>query len=116
MIELLNIESFKEKVFDFEKNSEWKFEGKIPAIVKFTAEWCGPCRVMKPILKEVANEYENKINIYEVDVDEEQEIASAFGIRSIPSMIFCKGNNKPSMMTGAVSKTKLIESINKNLL
>jgi len=114
-MESLNKETFKEKIFDFEKNKEWKFEGELPAIVKFTAHWCGPCRVLNPILKELSEEYKDKINIYEVDVDQENEISELFNIRNIPSMLFCTDFNKPAMTTGALPKKKIIEVINKNL-
>jgi thioredoxin 1 len=116
MIERLNTEDFKKKVFDFEKNSEWKFEGQIPAIVKFTAAWCMPCRILNPILNELSEEYKDRINIYEVDVDDEIKISSVFGIRSIPLMLFCNDKDNPTAITGAVPKSKIIEAIDKYLL
>jgi thioredoxin 1 len=82
----LTYETFKTKVFDFEKNQEWKFEGDKPCLIDFWAAWCGPCRMIAPILEELSEEYKDQINIYKVDTEAEQELAAMFGIRSIPSL------------------------------
>ena len=87
MTELLTKETFLEKVFNFEKNKEWKFEGDKPAIIDFYADWCGPCKMVAPILEELSEEYEGKVDIYKVDTEAEQELSAAFAIRSIPSML-----------------------------
>ena len=107
MTELLTKETFFEKVFNFEKNKEWKFEGDKPCIIDFYADWCGPCKAIAPVLEELSNEYEGKINIYKVDTEKEQELAAAFAIRSIPSMLFVPADAQPQMAQGALPKAEL---------
>lgn len=104
MIEHLTLETFKQKVFNFEKNTEWKFEGNKPAIIDFYADWCGPCKMVAPILEELSKEYDGKLNIYKVDTEAEQELASVFGIRSIPSLLFIPKDAQPQMAQGALPK------------
>jgi len=108
--------SFTEKVFNYEQNQEWKFEGKLPCIIDFYADWCGPCKMVAPLLEELAKEYDGKINIYKVDTEAEQELAGAFGIRSIPSMLFCPVEGQPQMSVGALPKNSLIKAIDEVLL
>lgn len=115
-MEQLTLESFKAKVFDFEKNQDWKFEGKLPCIIDFYADWCGPCKMVAPILEELSNEYEGRINIYKVDTEVEQELSQVFGIRSIPSMLFCPAEGQPRMAQGALPKSSLIQAIDDVLL
>lgn len=110
-MEHLTKESFKEKVFNFETNKEWKFEGNLPCIIDFYAEWCQPCKIVAPILEELAKEYDGKINIYKVDTEAQQELAMAFGIQSIPSMLFCPQEDKPQMAMGALPKQNIEEAI-----
>lgn len=98
------METFKSKIFDFEKNTEWKFEGSIPAVIDFYADWCGPCKMVAPVLDELSKEYQGKLNIYKVDTEKESELAGIFGIRSIPSILFIPLNDKPQMATGALPK------------
>jgi thioredoxin len=104
MPEHLTKETFKDKVFDFENNSEWKYEGDLPAIIDFYADWCGPCKMVEPVLEELAEEYDGKMHIYKIDTDAEQELAAAFGIQSIPSMLFIPMEEKPQMAMGALPK------------
>lgn len=104
MLEHLTMETFKSKVFDFEKNTDWKFEGDKPAVIDFYADWCGPCKMVAPVLEELSKEYEGKLDIYKVDTESEQELASMFGIRSIPSLLFIPLNDKPQMAMGALPK------------
>jgi len=111
MTELLTKETFLEKVFNYEKNKEWKFEGNVPAIIDFYADWCGPCKMIAPILEELSDEYGDKINIYKVDTEAEQELSAAFAIRSIPSMLFVPMNEPPQMANGALPKQNLEEII-----
>jgi thioredoxin 1 len=103
-MEHLDLKSFKEKVFDFEKNKDWKFEGELPAVIDFYADWCGPCKAVAPILEELSKEYEGKLNIYKIDTEKQQELASMFGIRSIPSMLFIPKEGEPQMSAGALPK------------
>ena len=95
---------FKAKVFDYENNTEWKFEGTKPAVIDFYADWCGPCKMVAPILEDLSKEFDGKIDIYKVNTENEEALASAFGIRSIPSILFIPMNEKPRMATGAMSK------------
>jgi len=111
MTELLTKETFLEKVFNFEKNKEWKFEGNVPAIIDFYADWCGPCKMIAPILEELSEEYGDKITIYKVDTEAERELSAAFAIRSIPSMLFVPMNEPPQMANGALPKQNLEEII-----
>jgi len=107
MTEHLNKESFFEKVFNYEKNKDWKFEGELPCIIDFYADWCGPCKMVGPILEELSEEYKGKINIYKIDTEKEQELSAAFAVRSIPSMLFCPKEGQPQMSTGALPKYQL---------
>jgi thioredoxin len=115
-VEHLTKETFMEKVFDFEKNKEWKFAGELPCIVDFYADWCGPCKMVAPVLDELSNEYKGKINIYKVDTEDQQELAAIFGIRSIPSLLFCPVKGKPQMAMGAMPREGFVEAINTVLL
>lgn len=99
---------FLKKVYDFEKNpDEWKYLGFQPAIVDFYADWCGPCRQLSPVLDELAKEYSGKLTIYKVNVDNERGLATFFGIRSIPTLLFIPMKGKPQRSLGALSKTEL---------
>ena len=111
MTELLTKKAFLEKVFDFEKNKEWKFEGDLPCIIDFYADWCGPCKAVAPVLEELSDDYEGKISIYKVDTEAEQELSAAFGIRSIPSMLFVPKEGEPQMAQGALPKHQLEQII-----
>jgi thioredoxin 1 len=116
MTELLTKENFLKKVFNFEKNEEWKFDGNIPCIIDFYADWCGPCKSLAPILEVLGKEYEGKVNIYKVDTEAEQELSEAFGIRSIPSMLFVPMEGQPQMAQGALPKQELERIISEVLL
>ncbi len=116
MPENLTKQSFVEKVFDFEKNKEWDYAGELPCVIDFWAPWCGPCRAVGPVIEELSREYAGKVNFYKVNTDEEQELAGAFGIRSIPSLLFVPMTGQPKMAVGALPKNSLKEAINKELL
>ena len=107
MTENLTKQTFLEKVFNYEKNKDWMYEGKLPAIIDFYADWCGPCKMIAPVLEELSDEYTGKINIYKVDTEAEQEFAAAFSIRSIPSMLFIPMSEQPQMANGALPKQEL---------
>ena len=111
MTELLTKETFLEKVFNYEKNKEWTFEGDVPAIIDFYADWCGPCQMVAPILEDLSEEYGDKLKIYKVDTEKEQELAAAFAIRSIPSMLFVPMGEMPQMAQGALPKHNLKQII-----
>lgn len=103
----LTTDDFKKKVFNFEENQDWKYEGDIPCVVDFYADWCGPCKMLGPILDELADEYEGKLHVYKVDTDAEQELSAAFGIQSIPSLLFVPLEGQPQMAQGALPKAQL---------
>lgn len=108
---------FLKKVMDYETNpNEWKYLGDKPAIIDFYASWCGPCKMVAPILEELAEEYDGQIYIYKVNTEEEQELAGLFGIRSIPSILFIPMGEQPQMTTGAMPKSSFKEAIDKVLL
>lgn len=108
----LTKEDFLKKVVDYEANpTEWKYLGDRPAIVDFYASWCGPCKMLAPILDELAQEYADSLYIYKVNTEKEQEIAAAFGIRSIPTLLFIPVNGEPQMVTGALPKPNLKQAI-----
>lgn len=108
---------FLKKVVDFETNpNEWKYLGDKPAIIDFYADWCGPCKKMAPDIEELSKEYAGKIYIYKVNVDKEQELASAFGIQSLPTIWLVPMKGDPQMSVGALSKAQLKDMIDKVLL
>lgn len=110
MVEHLTKETFKEKVFNYEANKEWKFEGDKPCLVDFYADWCGPCKRVAPLLEELAGEYEGKLNIYKVDTEAEQELAGVFGVRSIPTLLFVPSTGQPQMAMGALPKDTFVKA------
>ena len=104
MIHNLTKREFLQKVYDYERNAEWKFEGTKPAIIDFYADWCNPCKMVAPILEELSEAYAGKVDVYKVDTDAEQELSRVFGIQSIPSMLFVPVGEKPQMSVGALPK------------
>jgi thioredoxin 1 len=110
MVEHLTLETFKQKIFDFEKNKEWKFEGDTPVLIDFYADWCGPCKAVAPVLEELAQEYNGKVQIYKIDTEVEMELAGMFGIRSIPSLLFIPTEGQPQMAAGALGKPQFVEA------
>ncbi len=110
-MEHLTKETFQKKVFNYEANKDWKFEGENPCIIDFYADWCGPCKQVAPVLEELAKEYEGKVDIYKIDTEDQQELAAAFGIRSIPSILFCPKDDKPQMSMGALPKESFVTAI-----
>ena len=109
--EHLTKQTFIEKVYNYEVNKEWKYEGTLPAIIDFYADWCGPCKMVAPILDDLSAEYAGKISIYKIDTEAEQELAAAFHIRSIPSMLFIPMEGPPQMAVGALPKDALKNAI-----
>ena len=109
-MEHLTKETLQKKVFNYEKNRDWKFEGKLPCVVDFYADWCGPCKMVAPILEELAKEYDGKLDIYKVDIEDQQEIATAFSVRSIPLILLCPKNDKPQIIQGVRSKESFEKS------
>ncbi len=108
---------FIQKVANYEANpTEWKYLGDKPCIIDFYASWCGPCKTIAPILEELAKEYDGQIYIYKINTEEEQELAAAFGIRSIPTILFCPMGEAPQMAQGAMPKESFKQAINEVLL
>lgn len=110
-VEFLNQETFKEKVFNFEENKDWKFEGEKPCMIDFYADWCQPCKMVAPILEELQEEYEGKINIYKIDTEDQKQLAGMFGIQSIPSLLFVPVEGQPQMAVGALPKETFKQAI-----
>jgi thioredoxin 1 len=100
----LTAQDFKEKVFNYETGKEWKYEGNLPAIIDFYADWCSPCKMVAPILEDLAREYSGKIMVYKVNTENEQELASVFGIQSIPTLLFVPKTGQPQAAMGALPR------------
>ena len=113
----LTRDDFRTKIYDFERNpGSWKFEGDKPALVDFYASWCGPCKMLAPIIEELGEEYAGRVDIYKVDVDEQQELAALFGVRSIPTLLFIPRDGKPQLAQGAMPRAELRRLIDQLLL
>lgn len=111
MLEFLTKETFKDKVFNWEENKEWKYEGTVPCLIDFYADWCGPCKMVAPVLEELQKEYGDKLVIYKVDTEQERELAGMFGIQSIPSLLFVPVEGQPQMAMGALPKATFEKAI-----
>jgi thioredoxin len=112
----LTTEDFKQKILDYTTEQEWNYKGELPAIIDFYADWCGPCKMVAPVLEELAKEYSGKLVIYKVDTEAEQEIAAVFGIRSIPTFLFIPKEGKPMMQPGALPKNVFKQVIDEHLV
>lgn len=110
----LTKEDFIEKISDYEK--DWSYKGELPCLIDFFADWCAPCKILSSVLNELEEEYKGKINIYKIDVDYENELSSAFNIRSVPTILICPKNSKPGRIQGYKSKSLLKEIIEDKLL
>lgn len=115
MLEHLTLETFKEKVFNFEQNKEWKYEGSKPCLIDFYADWCAPCKVVAPVLEELQKEYDDKLVIYKVNTEDQQQLAGMFGIQSIPSLLFVPMEGQPQMAMGALPKQSFEKAISEVL-
>lgn len=115
--EYLTYDTFLEKVWNFEDNpQDWIYEGDVPCVIDFYADWCKPCRMVAPIMDDLATEYEGKVKIYKIDVDKEKKLASVFQVRSIPAVLFAPMSGRPMMQAGALPKAEYIKIIEDNLL
>lgn len=112
----LTTSDFKRDIFNYETEKDWKYTGKLPAIIDFYADWCGPCKMVAPVLEELAAEYDGKIIIYKVDTEVEQELSAVFGIQSIPSFLFIPMEGTPMMQPGALPKNVFKQAIENTLL
>ena len=112
----LTTREFKEKVFDYQLEQEWKYKGELPAIIDFYADWCAPCKMVAPVLEELAKEYAGRLVIYKVNTEIERELSAVFGIRSIPTFLFIPVGGDPMMQPGALSKNAFQKVIDEKLI
>lgn len=113
----MNKQMFLDKVFDYTTGAtEWKYKGEKPAVIDFYATWCGPCRMVAPILKDLAKEYGDSIVIYKIDTDKEKELSGAMGIQSLPTIVFIPKNGRPQVIIGAADKATFRRAIDEVLL
>lgn len=116
-IVVLNKADFLEKIYNYEKNpNEWAYEGKLPCIIDFYADWCPPCKKVAPILKELATEYKGQVIIFKINVDKEKELAKAFGVSSIPTFLFIPAKGSPQSAAGALPRESFVKVIDEFLL
>ena len=112
----LTNETFKENVYNYQVNQQWKYEGKLPAIVDFYATWCGPCKILSPRLEKLAEKYAGKIVVYKVDVDADQQLAQSMGVSSLPTLLFIPANGQPQQSVGLLPEETLEKMIQEILL
>ena len=112
----LTTEQFKQNIFDYTTETEWKYKGELPAIIDFYADWCGPCKMIAPVLEQLSDEYKGELVIYKVNTEVELELSAVFGIRSIPSLLFIPMEGKPMMQAGALNKFQLKSVIDNQLI
>lgn len=110
-VHTITSQDFKDNIFDYMAEEEWNYKGTLPCVVDFYADWCGPCKMIAPIMEELAEEYQGKVVFYKVDVDAEGEVASVFGIQSIPSILFVPAQGQPQMSVGAMEKEGYVNAI-----
>ena len=116
-VEHLDYDGFIKKVWDFEKNpNNFVYKGNVPAVVDFYADWCGPCRMVAPIMEKLANEYQGRLVVYKINVDQERNLSSAFDITSIPTVLFIPMTGKPKVRVGAMSEADYRKAIEEQLL
>lgn len=110
-MEILSVDTFKAKIFDFEREKEWKYSGSIPAIVDFYADWCGPCRMQAPVLEEIKSAYAGRVEVFKVNTEKTPELSAMFRIRGIPSLLFVPVEGKPFLTSGFMDKAALETAI-----
>lgn len=112
----ISAEDFKNEIFDYSTEKEWRYKGNKPAIIDFYADWCAPCKMVAPILDDLSEEYDGKVDILKVNTEVEMELSTVFGIRSIPSILFIPMDGQPMMHAGALPYQGFKEAIEKELL
>ena len=110
-MKVLNETEFKSKVFDYESSTDFKYKGELPAIIDFYADWCPPCRALAPILEEISDDYKGRVQIYKVNTEESPNLSAAFGIRSIPTLLFIPQQGDPVLSPGFAPKAELVSAI-----
>ena len=110
IIEHLTNETFREKVFDYTRNTEWSYKGNLPCLIDFYADWCKPCRSISQMLEELAGEYKGKLYIYKVDTEQEIELAALFRVQSIPTLLFVPVADQPKMALGALPRESFVKA------
>ena len=116
MAEHLTKQDFVEKIYDFENNTEWSFKGDLPCVIDFYADWCGPCKMVSPVVEELSTEYSGRVNFYKINTEQENDLSAAFGIRSIPSLLFIPKDGEPKMAMGALPKDQMKNIVDTELL
>jgi thioredoxin len=115
--EHLTYDTFIKKVWNFKKHpQQWVYEGDVPCVIDFYADWCRPCKMVAPIMEELAQKYDGKLKVYKIDVDKERELASVFQVRSIPSVLFVPKEGKPMMQVGAMQRDDYFKIVEEELL
>jgi thioredoxin 1 len=110
-MENLNLESFKLKVYDYEKSKDWKFNGVRPAIIDFYADWCAPCHSLAPVFEEVSHDFAGRIDFYKINTETEPELATLFGVRGIPAIFFLPMDGEPAMSAGFMPRESFHKAI-----
>jgi len=117
VVNQINTELFKKLVYDYQKNpNTWVFEGNQPVIIDFYADWCRPCKMVAPIMEELATQYKGKVTFYKMNIDQEKELAQTFNIQSIPALLYIPVKGQPQMSVGLLSKDSYIQQIQSQLL
>ena len=116
-VKQLTYKEFTKKVWDFEKDpSTFVYKGKLPAVIDFYADWCGPCRRVAPIMEKMAEEYDGKLLVYKVNVDQEKELSAAFQVKSIPMVLFIPMEGQPMMQVGAMQEAEYKKVVEEHLI
>jgi thioredoxin 1 len=113
---VLTTETFKKLIFNYDVNKAWKYEGTLPAIIDFYADWCPPCRQLSPLVEEIAKEYHGRIVVYKVNTDKEKGLTQSLGITNLPTLLYIPANGKPQITLGAIPKETLVKTIDEILL
>ena len=116
MVRHLTKKEFLKEIFNYKQNKTWQFQGDLPCVIDFYADWCGPCKIVAPIMEELSEYYEGKVNFYKINTETELELASIFGITGIPSILFCPKDGQPQMSVGAYPKEQLKQLVDVQLL
>ena len=112
----MNGELYLKSIADYKSTKEFKFKGNKPVVIDFYADWCGPCRLVAPLMKELAKEYENKVTFYKVNVDNDRDLATALGIQNLPTILFIPMKGDPQAIVGSASKETFKQAIEQVLL